>query len=379
MAPHPDGTIGVPDGYFNPELERLAHAHGVKLLMSAGGEAENADNWVSIATHPAYLDRYLTGLGRLLDEHHYDGFDVDWEPAPLTFPEGKAYTSFLKALRGRFPKAVITVALPAGEYWVSHFAWPDVMANVDYVNAMTYDYAGGWGGVAGHGSNLYPPADYPPTPGYNADDGIRNLLGNHHLDPKKVLMGVTFWGYRFRADHIGGKFPVNGRGYADNLCLAQVVDLLRTGHYQEQWDAGAAMPYLERTGGGSVVCYENPESIRRKCEYAKAAGCAGMMIWSLGADVCGDQAPLMDAVAQASGGKAVRLDRSAVEGQIDTLGETLAHRGPRSRSATRLATRGGPSTSSSLSREQLDERLAQLRQADGLLVDQLWRDADPRK
>ena len=61
--------------------------------------------------------------------------------------------------------------------------------------------------MAGHASNLFPPGDYPPQPGYSADDGIRNLIGNHHLPPAKLLMGMTFWGYRFRADHLGGTFP----------------------------------------------------------------------------------------------------------------------------------------------------------------------------
>ena len=212
LVPHPDGSVGVPDGYFNPDLERLAHAHGVKLLISAGGEADNADNWVSIANHPAYLDRFLGELGRLMAANHYDGVDIDWEPSPTTFPEGKAYNRFMTALRARFPHATITTALPAGDYWVSHFDWPAVMAAVDYVNVMTYDYAGAWGGVAGHGSNLFPPGDYKPQPGYSADDGIRNLIGNHHLPAGKLLMGTTFWGYRFRADHIGGTFRCPSRG-----------------------------------------------------------------------------------------------------------------------------------------------------------------------
>ena len=364
LVPHPDGSVGVPDGYFNPDLERLAHAHGVKLLMSAGGEAETADNWVSIATHPAYLDRFLGDLGRLMADHHYDGIDVDWEPAPLTFPEGKAYTSFLKALRGRFPTATITVALPAGEYWVGHHDWADVIANVDYVNAMTYDYAGGWGGVAGHASNLFPPGDYPPQPGYDADNGIRNLIGNHRVPPAKLLMGMTFWGYRFRADHVGGTFPASKPGFADNLSLEQVGDLMGTGHYLSRWDEHAAMPYLERTGGGSVVCYESPASVRRKCEYAAAAGCAGVMVWHLGADVCGRQAPLMDALSQSFGGRAATLPRASLEHQVDAL---RADGHPP----------GRPAVVAGMTDDQLESTFADLRHASGVAADQRWHDHVP--
>ena len=170
-------------------------------------------------------------------------------------------------------------------------------------------------------------------------------------------------------------------GWEDNLTLAQVWGLMGTGHYASLWDAGAAMPYLERTGGGSVVCYENPESIRRKCEYARAAGCGGMMIWSLGADTCGEQAPLMDAVAQAEGGRPQRLGRSAIENEIVTLGQVLAHHGKLEHASTRPAPvdGGGPSALATLSHDQIESLHAQLSQATGVLDDQTWQDQKPAK
>ena len=184
---------------------------------------------------------------------------------------------------------------------------------------MVYDYAGGWGGVAGHGSNLFPPGDFTPTPGYSANEGMQNLLVGHHLPANKLLMGLTFWGYRFRADHIGDTFPKSTPGYADSMTYSQIMDLISTGRYLSLWDAAAKMPYLQRQGGGCVICYENAESIRAKCEYAKANHCAGVMIWHAAADVAGQQAVLMDAVAQSSGGKANVLDESVLQPQIQEL------------------------------------------------------------
>ncbi len=80
-----------------------------------------------------------------------------------------------------------------------------------------------------------------------------------------------------------------GPGYSMNITYADTMCLLRSGEYAEFWDEKAAMPYLERIGGGSVVCYESPRSIRLKCEYAAKLGCAGIMIWHLGADVYEDR------------------------------------------------------------------------------------------
>src|ERR1700683_1508941 len=125
LTPHPDGSVEVPPGYFNPTMESLARQHGVKLLMSLGGEASNADNWLSIARNPKYFQNFCDNLDRLLADHGYDGIDIDWEPSATTTEDGLAFTSFLKNLRARFPGRVITTALGASEYWIGHFSWND--------------------------------------------------------------------------------------------------------------------------------------------------------------------------------------------------------------------------------------------------------------
>lgn len=324
IVPKPDGSLDIPSGYFNEKIESLARAHQVKLLMSIGGEAENADHWLSVARHPEYLDRFLDNLAKLLDEHHYDGIDIDWEPSALTDEDGMAYITLLKQLRQRFPKIIITTALVGSDYWVSHFSWADVVANVDYINVMLYTYSGTWGGRAAYASNLFPPGAYPPEPEYSADAGLRNLIENHHVPPAKLLMGVTFSASRFAVDHIGDNFPKNAAVYSSNLSYAQTMALLQTGLYRDFWDDQAKMPYLQRSGGGSVICYENPQSITAKCNYAKSKGCAGVMIWHLCGDVDGERAPLMDALATACGATpASNLGADAIEAQARYLREQI--------------------------------------------------------
>ena len=175
-------------------------------------------------------------------------------------------------------------------------------------------------------------------------------------------MGMTFWGYRFRADHIGDTFPASKPGYFDGLSLGEIDGLIGTGHYLAKWDARAANPYLERSGGGSVVCYENAESIRRKCEYARAAGCGGVMVWHVGADVCGRQAPLMDALAQSCGGTAAVLGRDAMESQVATLRQAAHAAGP---------------AVASMSEADLESAWADLEHRRGDQLDRQWRDHVP--
>jgi chitinase len=371
LIPHPDGKIEVPDGYFNATMESLARKHSVKLLMSIGGEASNADNWLSIARHQKYFQNFCDNLDKLLAEHGYDGIDIDWEPSAVTTEDGLAFVSFLKGLRARYPDRIITTALGASEYWVGHFSWKDITDNVDYVNVMTYDYSGGWGGRAAYASNLFPAGVYSPEPTLSVDEGMKNLIENHKVSPAKLLMGMTFWPSRFSVDHIGDHFPINGRGYSMNITYAQAMDLLQTGIYTEFWDEKAAMPYMEHSGGGSVVCYESPKSVARKCEYAAKIGCAGVMIWHLGADVHGDEAPLMDAVAECCGVAKQTFPRQILELQLADLQNQIQQL------KSQLADVDS-SKMSELSLDQLQTERARLETKWGSLQDQLWQKESPR-
>jgi chitinase len=360
LVPHSDGSIGVPADYFNKTMESLAREHGVKLLVSLGGEAENADNWLSIARNPKYLQRFYTELEPLVVQHGYDGIDIDWEPSPLTDDDGVAYTSLLKGLRARFPKMVLTTALGASEYWISHHSWKDVFDSVNYVNVMVYTYSGAWGRRAAYASNLHPPGAYPPQPEFSVEEGMRNLIENHKAPPAKLLIGITFWASRFAVNKIGDPFPINQPGYSDDITYEQTMGLIHSGQYHEFWDEKAGMPYLERNAGGSVVCFENPQSIRLKCEYANKLNCAGIMIWHVGADLYGQHAPLMDSVAESVGAAPQRLSRGVLEAQILDLQKSAN-------------VQSDAAELSELSDDETENLRLQLEKKAALMQDQLWQ------
>jgi hypothetical protein len=285
----------------------------------------------------------------------------------------------MKNLRARFPNRIITTALGGSEFWIGHFDWKVVTDSVDYVNVMTYDYSGGWGGRAAYASNLFPPGAYSPEPTLSVDEGMKNLIENHKVPPAKLLMGMTFWPSRFRVDHLGDHFPKNGSGYSMNITNAQAMYLLCSGKYTDFWDEKAEMPYMERKTGGSVVVYENPKSIQRKCEYAAKLGCAGVMIWHAGADVCGDSAPLMDAVAESCGVAKQTFPRPVFEQQISDL-QTQIEQLKSQLSHTKAAEDNSSKSSSDLSglsMDQLQALFSRLEAEWGTLQDQLWQRDDP--
>jgi hypothetical protein len=62
LNPHPDGHITDSAGFWNDDLERRAHEHGVKLLASIGGAAPDANHWLSMARDKPALERFFSEL-----------------------------------------------------------------------------------------------------------------------------------------------------------------------------------------------------------------------------------------------------------------------------------------------------------------------------
>jgi hypothetical protein len=238
---------------------------------------------------------------------------------------------------------------------------------------MTYDYSGGWGGRAAFCSNLFPAGAYAPEPTLSVEEGMTNLIENHKVSPTKLLMGITFWPSRFSVDHIGDRFPINGRRWSMNITYAQAMCLLRSGKYADFWDEKAAAPYLQRSAGGSVAVYESPRSIRRKCEYAAKLGCAGVMIWHVGADLYGDKTPLMDAVAGSVQAATPNLPRIALEDYVVDLQQQIQDlKSPVPAGAEPADDGAAIAGISNLSDAQLQMLRAELEMKWAALQDQIW-------
>jgi spore germination protein YaaH len=126
LAPHADGRVTWSNDFWSAELEEYARAHGVKLLASIGGAADNANQWLEMARDPVAEEHFFGELETQITLHRYDGVDIDWEPSAQTDADQRTYTEFMHELRRRFPRWVISTALPAGEWTARHISWPEL-------------------------------------------------------------------------------------------------------------------------------------------------------------------------------------------------------------------------------------------------------------
>jgi chitinase len=54
------------------------------------------------------------------------------------------------------------------------------------------------------------------------------------------------------------------------------------------WDDAAKAPYVWQPDSMAVFTYDDPESLRYKCEYLKSKGLAGVMFWEYSGDNDGE-------------------------------------------------------------------------------------------
>src|SRR5438094_99545 len=86
LLPNADGSLDSTTDMVYPEfsadLLARAHAAGVPVLISVGGENTAAE--FRSATNATNLPRFISDLVDFMVSRGYDGIDVDWEPLAST-------------------------------------------------------------------------------------------------------------------------------------------------------------------------------------------------------------------------------------------------------------------------------------------------------
>lgn len=295
LEPQADGSLKIPPRFFDPDLTANAKKYGVKLLASIGGESAGDANWKSIASDPAKTQKFLDQVEKEVGGHEWDGVDIDWEPGPQNDQDRDLYLRLMTAIRKRFPRWTLTTALMAGDQWVAHIPWDDLVKQVDFVNLMTYPLAGPWTGHSAHQTNLFASRSTPGNGEMNVDGLIQNLLKNYRVPSKKILLGLVFWGMKFPTQHLGEKLGDMAPGDMGSYPYSQIPALEKDPDYKKFWDDRAKVPFLERVKGGkSTISYDDPRSIALKSDYAKIKKLGGIMFWHIGADRNDPDFPLQE-------------------------------------------------------------------------------------
>ena len=271
------------------EVERIRALNPkLRFVLSVGGWTAGGFSLMSRteAGRRAFADSCL----RAVEQYGLDGIDIDWEypcdgSAGIDFdPSDKQnYTLLLQALRDALgERRIVSIAAGAGHYFIEGTEMDRVAAICDYVQIMTYDIRSGFHRETGHHTNLF------TSPGDRLNGSVKSSVDDFHaagVPREKIVIGAAFYARRwdgvpnvnhglFQTAETLGQY---GEGYT-----GLTERFINRNGFVRYWDDDAKAPYL--FNGSSFISYDDPESIRLKCEYLKAEGLKGIMYWEHGCD-----------------------------------------------------------------------------------------------
>lgn len=264
----------------------------LKILISVGGWG--ADGFSDAALSPESREQFSQSVLQFIQRYQFDGVDLDWEYPSNDMASIKAraedkqnFTAMLTSLRQhldaqsereqRAPqdRYLLTIAAGAGQYYLDGVELPQVAAQCDFINLMTYDFYNGWATRAGHHANLYHALHDPDAD--SADQAVRLYLANG-VSADKIVLGCPFYGRSLRGVGAAGLGEAGTPQSNGSYSYQQIADeLLPSGRYIRHWDAAAQVPWL--FDGDEFISYEDPESICLKGLYVKQHALAGAMFW----------------------------------------------------------------------------------------------------
>ncbi|MFI6319467.1 glycosyl hydrolase family 18 protein, partial [Nonomuraea sp. NPDC050556] len=327
-----ESVDGVGDTWDQPlagsynQLKKLKAKHpNLKALISIGGWTYSkyfSDAASTDAKRKAFvkscIDMYIRGNlpvyqgrgGTGVAAGVFDGIDVDWEwpgaeghAGNHVSPNDKAnlvlllqeFRTQLDAVR---PGLLLTAFTPADPVKIdSGWDLSKIFQSMNFANVQGYDFHGAGSDNSwepnrtGHQGNLYLDADSPYNPDFSVDKAVQKYL-DAGVDPRKLTIGLAYYGRGWQAVADGGKFgewqSANGaapgdfpeeagtRGYKN---LASRVPGCTVRH-----DEVAIATYCFTGGGGQWWTFDDPWSIGKKTDYIKAKNLLGAMVWEMSGD-----------------------------------------------------------------------------------------------
>ena len=269
------------------EIRRLRKAApSLAILVSTGGGGDRGHG--EATSTPEGLEKLTQSTIRLVEQYDLDGIDCDWEfPGDTGIIEEKyQHTALFAEYRRKLDllgektgkKYWLTTAAGAGEWYLNRTEIHKSHKYLDFINLMTYD-SNTDSTVAGHHTHLYE-SKSPNCPRIQSADHNIRIMVDAGVPIEKILIGVAFFSHRWDmvpdVDHgLYQNTPFKnmfGPSYTEIMLKYEPrMD------YIKYWDDDAKAPYL--FNGSTFISYDDPMSVRLKCQYALKNHMAGAFYW----------------------------------------------------------------------------------------------------
>ncbi|KAK8654847.1 hypothetical protein V6N13_107444 [Hibiscus sabdariffa] len=266
-----------------------------KTLYSIGGGGSDSHLFARMASNVVSRQAFITSSIETARRFDFDGMDLDWE-----FPQSPEEMHNLGELFMEWRQAIVHEAnttrrapllLTAAVYFSVDFfldetyrkfpVW-SINQNLDWINAMCYDYHGSW-----DTSRTGPHAAlYDPNSNISTNYGLRSWI-RAGLLKSKLVMGLPLYGKTWvlkdpNSHDISSAAVAVGPGDNGVLSYAEIEEFNKKNGAKVEHDLDTISTY---SYAGSVwVGYDDVISTTLKIGFAQGLGIRGYFFWALGSD-----------------------------------------------------------------------------------------------
>ncbi len=297
------GHIRESRGVPSRDITGLAHKAGVKVLLSLGGWGWDSQ-FASIASRPDAAERYVKAVMGIVDEYEYDGLDLDWE-YPDTKNEIAGFERLARRFRGQLDALgqkknrpmLLTMAVSANSGTLSWLSKDVLLETMDWLNVMTYDFAGSWTSYAGHNSPLFASSKQPDASRRSTELTMKYLLEQKGMPANRLAVGIPLYGRGFAvSEPYASTKNAPRRGRVPGGNYSNIFKLQNEQGWARQWDDETKNPWLISPDKTVVIGYDDAESVANKTDWAVKQGFRGIFFWQIGGDLLPDGTnPLQEA------------------------------------------------------------------------------------
>ena len=296
-----NGKIRVPRGISPEQLTGESHQAGVRVLISLGGWGWDRQ-FAEIVSKPATEDQYIKDVMAFVEKADYDGIDLDWE-----YPDTETEIVGFERLVRKFRKELdelgakksrtmrLTMAASSNPGTLKWLRADFLLETMDWINVMTYDYAGDWTPYAGHNAPLHASSKVSGKP-RSVALCMEYLLNEQKVPANRLALGIPLYGRGFAVARPYASTKDAPKARVSEGGYRSLERLIRVEKWTREWDAETKVPWLISPEHDAVIGYDDAESVKLKTDWALLHSLRGVFFWEVNGDRLDDGSnPLQDA------------------------------------------------------------------------------------